>query len=198
MSAQPQHPGLRSVPSTAVGDVGGLVASCLLSCTTESLQCATGEIIVLRVVGEVDRYTVPILQAALEDSLDQHPAHLVLDLARMSFCSMRGLALLTQTDLIAAEDATGYALSGVLPHIDRVWALCCGDDRPVRYHSTAAAVTAIRAAESDAQHDRGRRWVPGLLRPPVPAGGGNLRYLVTHHRSRPNFHPNERIEDVPT
>ncbi len=103
---------------------------------------------------------VPIVQAALDKSLDQHPAHLVVDLTRMPFCSVRGLALLTQTGRTAAENATGYVISGVLPQIDQVWILCWGDDRPVRYRSTAAVVDAIRAADSDLQFDRDKPLTP--------------------------------------
>jgi uncharacterized protein (UPF0218 family) len=46
------------------------------SCTTESVLCAADEIIVLRVEGDVDLCTLPILQAALGEGLDRYPAHL--------------------------------------------------------------------------------------------------------------------------
>ncbi|MGH3898962.1 MAG: STAS domain-containing protein [Pseudonocardiaceae bacterium] len=100
----------------------------------------------LRIEGEVDLCTLPMLRAALSDTLDQHPAHLVVDLARMTFCSARGLTLFTQLGRTATEQATGYAVSGVPAQVDRVWALGWDGDRPVRYRSTATAVTAIRAA----------------------------------------------------
>ncbi len=133
---------------------GGLVATstipvpqCLLSCATESLPCAAGEIIVLRVSGEVDLCTLPTLQTALDHSLDQHPAHLVVDLTQMTFCFARGLDLVTQSRHTAAENATGYTVSGALPHIHRLWTLLWDGDLPVRHRSTAAAVMAIRTAE---------------------------------------------------
>ena len=75
--------------------------------------------------------------------LDDH----VAALTRVTFCSAQGLDLLTQTRRIAAVKATGYVVTGVPPHIQRVWSLCWGDVVPIRYHSTAAALTAIRAAE---------------------------------------------------
>ncbi len=120
---------------------------CSLACATESFPDAAGEIIVLRVSGEVDLCTLPTLQTALDHSLDQHPAHLVVDLARMIFCSVRGLALLTQTRHTAARNAASYTVSGVLPHIERHWTLLWDGDLPVRYRSTAAAVTAIWAGQ---------------------------------------------------
>ncbi len=147
MSVQPEHTGSGDIPNRAtIIDTSGPADWGALSCNTESLLCSAGEIIVLRVGGEVDLCTVPILRAALDDGLDQHPAHLVVDLAQMIFCSARGLDLLTQTGRTAAEKATGYAVSGVSPQIDRIWTLVWDGDLPVRYRSTAAAVTAIRTA----------------------------------------------------
>ena len=122
-------------------NIDGLGTRCLLSCAIESLQTTAGGIIVLRVSGEVDLCALPILHAALDGSLDQYPAYLVVDLARMTFCFVRGLDLLIQAGRIAAERETGYAVTGVLPQIHRAWTLCWGNDRPIYYRSTAAAVT---------------------------------------------------------
>jgi anti-anti-sigma factor len=142
MSAQPEHTRPREFPFPLAA------AWCSFSCITESRCCAAGEIIVLRVEGEVDLCTLPTLQAALDESLDRYPAHFFVDLGRVPFCAVRGLNLLTQTGRTAAENATGYAITGVLPQIDRVWTLCWDDDHvPVRYPSTTAAITAIRAAD---------------------------------------------------
>jgi anti-anti-sigma factor len=153
MSAQPQHTGLRGIPHPVTHiDINHPAVWCSFSCTTESLGCcAAGEIIVLRVAGEVDLCTLPVLRAAVDDGLDQRPAHLVIDVSRMTFCSAQGLDLLTQTGRTAAEKAIGYATSGVLPQIDRVWTLCWDGDLPVRYRSTAAAVTAILTTGPDVQ-----------------------------------------------
>lgn len=119
---------------------------CSFSCTTEALLCSGGEIIVLRVGGELDLCTLATLQSTLDDCLNQRPAHLVVDLARMTFCSVRGLTLLTQADRIAAAKATRYAVSAVPSRIDRIWTLMWNGDLPVRYRSIATALTAIRAA----------------------------------------------------
>jgi len=119
-----------------------------LSCATESFDCAAGEIIVLRVSGEVDLCTLPTLQTALDHTLDRHPAHLVVDLAQLTFCFARGLDLLIQTRHTAAENATGYSVSGAPPQIDRLWNLLWDGDLTVRRRSTSAAVIAIWAAEN--------------------------------------------------
>lgn len=146
MSVQPGLFGSGAVSEpVATGDINDPATWC--SCTTESVRCSAGEIIVLRVDGEIDLCTLPILQTAMGGSLDQHPAHLVVDLARMTFCSARGLTLLVEVGRTAAAKATGYVVSGVPPEIDRVWTLLWDrGDLPVRCRSTAAAVAAIRAA----------------------------------------------------
>lgn len=164
MSVRPQHTGSKSTPHP---NLGGLAPWRRLSCTIESLQCTTAEIIVLRVAGEVDMCTIPILHAALDAGLDQDPAHLVIDLTQLTFCSLRGLDLLTQTRRIAAATATGYAVTSVPRHINRIWALGWGDALPRRYPSTAAALSAIRAAESEVRICRPRQAVDNMFGPDV-------------------------------
>jgi hypothetical protein len=87
------------------------------------------------------------LQTALNHTLDQHPAHLVVDLAQMTYCSGRGLALLAQARHTAADNTISYTVSGALPHIDHLWTLLWDSDLPLRRRSTTAAVMAIWAAE---------------------------------------------------
>lgn len=115
------------------------------SCTAESLSAPAGEIVVLRVGGEVDMLTLPELAAALDGSLDQRPAHLVVDLARLRFCSARGMGLLVRAGATAVERGIDYAVCCVPAQIDRVWGELWAAELPVRYPSAAAAVTAIRA-----------------------------------------------------
>jgi anti-anti-sigma factor len=145
MSVQPGHIGSGDLPHRAVtiSVVNDPAAWCFFCCTTESLLCTAGEVIVLRVEGEVDLCTLPILQAAVGEGLDHHPAHLLVDLAGMTFCSVQGLELLIQTSRITTDNATSFAVSGVPPRIDRVWTLVGDRDLPIRHRSTAAAMTAI-------------------------------------------------------
>jgi hypothetical protein len=70
------------------GDTNGLPAWC--SCTAKSLRCSAGEITVLRVEGEVDLCTLPNLQVALDGSFERRPAHLVVDLAGVTFAPSGG------------------------------------------------------------------------------------------------------------
>jgi anti-anti-sigma factor len=141
--------GAGNIPHRAVttGDINDLRAGCSFCCSTESVLCTAGEIIVLQVEGEVDLCTLPILQAALGDSLDHHPAHLLVDLAQMTFCSARGMDLLTQTGHTTAGQATSFAVCGVSLQLDRVWSEVWEGDLPIGHRSTAAAMTTLRAAE---------------------------------------------------
>jgi anti-anti-sigma regulatory factor len=142
MSVQPEHSGSGDTLHRAVTTRREQRSCCLvfLSCMTESLPYAAGEIMVLRVAGEVDLCTS---QAALGKGLDQHSTHLFVDLARMTFCSARGLDLLVHTGHITAETATRFAVCGVAPQIDRVWTLVWDGDLPIRHRSIAAAMTVI-------------------------------------------------------
>lgn len=146
MLAQAEHIGSgdTSHRAAAIDDVNDPAAWCSFCWTTEPVFCAGGEIIVLRVVGEVDMCALSILQAALGVGLDRHPAHLLVDLTRVTFCSAQGLALLIQTGRTASETATSFAVCGVPPQIYRVWTLVGDDDLPICYLTTDAAVTVIQ------------------------------------------------------
>jgi anti-sigma B factor antagonist len=167
MSMPPERPGSgdTSYRATTTGENTDPAAWCSFACTTQSLPHATGEIIVLRVAGEVDRCTLPILHAALDESLDHHPTHLLVDLAWMTFCSARGLDLLTHTGHTTTETATRFAVCGVAPHIDRLWTLIWEGDLPIRHRSIAAAMTAIRLP-SKTEHC----GPPDTLTPPPTRG----------------------------
>lgn len=121
------------------------VASSACVCTTAFLPFPTGKILVVWVAGEVDLSTLPVLQEALRRSLGHRPAHLVIDLAQLQYCSARGIAMLVQAGLLAAERNVGYALSGLSPHLDRIWNKVWGSDLPARYRTVATAVAAVRA-----------------------------------------------------
>lgn len=122
-----------------------VAAPTVCSCTSESLSSPAGEISVLRVYGEVDMLTVPQLVAALDYHLGRRPAHLVVDLAGLTFCSARGMGLFVHAGATAADCGIGYAISGVLPQLDRLWHALWPGELPACYPSTAAAVAALRA-----------------------------------------------------
>ena len=162
------------------------------SCTTTALPSPAGEIVVLRIAGEVDHVTVSIVAAALDDAVERRSGHLVVDLAGMGFCGARGLALLIDSAGRAAARGTGYAVSGASHHVRRVWRLLWpADERPVGYPHTAAAVITAMARQAEL---RGRRtdpagnqyvsWPPQLVERASAGDVDCYRELVVHHRRR--------------
>lgn len=113
----------------------------------ESHASPGGEILVVRVAGDVDVATISDVEATLTAALDRRPAHVVVDLAAVTFCGARGLGLLEWGLVTANERGIGYVLSGYAAHIERIWVLLSCLELPVRHRSVAAAVTAIRAGD---------------------------------------------------
>jgi len=151
----------------------------LCSCHTTSMTTpAGGEIVVVRVFGDVDHSTVDVLQAALTEARDRHPSHIVVDVAGLLFCSAR---------------CPGYLLTGARPHLERLLALLAPSDFPVRYPTAGAAVLAAMADQSagvaPGPTAEGRRR-PGEvahhhLTGRVPADAGDAyRNRARRHRTR--------------
>lgn len=125
------------------------------ACTAQTWAGPGGDIVVLAVAGEIDLLTYPVLHDALNTALfgtvDQPPCDLVVDLAAVTFCCIRGYVLLTETAHTAAATDTGYALSGLPRQLHRLEEILrhAGDDTIPHYRSAAAAVTAIRTRQTD-------------------------------------------------
>lgn len=117
-------------------------------CDVHTETGPAGEIVVLRVAGEIDLLTLPLVQTALTAAMGQVPDALVVDLAAMRFCCVRGLHVLTDTAHTATTSGISYALSGLHPHLDRIATMLWPDHGVVRYRSAAAAVTAIRIEQT--------------------------------------------------
>jgi anti-anti-sigma factor len=136
-----EHRADRAHPVTAADLLGGAMA-CF--CETASAPGSGGGVLVLRVTGEIDMLTLPVVRDALSAAVARHPADLVVDLAGVNFCCVHGFALLAAAARTARIWGTGYALSGMNPHLDRVATLLDPEKDCVQYRSVAAAVTAIR------------------------------------------------------
>jgi anti-anti-sigma factor len=114
-------------------------------CDVESWASSDGEILVVRVSGELDMLTRPIVAATLAEAVSRAPRHLVVDLAAMTFCCARGFALLAETALAAATRDVAFVLSGLTAHHHhRVATMLLPDLGVIRFRSVADAVTAIR------------------------------------------------------
>lgn len=146
LPAGPHDAAVRVRRTAAGGRVGaapsGHPSAC--SCELETVSGPAGPIMVLRVAGEVDVLTVAVLEHALTAAVDQQPGDLVVDLAAVLFCCVRGFALLATTATTAQRNGTDYAVSGMSPHLDRIATSLWPEQRYVRYRSAAVAVTSIR------------------------------------------------------
>ncbi len=117
-------------------------------CDVEWWASSDGEILVLRVSGELDLLTRPIVAATLAEAVSRAPRHLVVDLAAMTFCCARGFALLAETALAASTRDVAVTLSGLTAHHHRVATMILPDLGMIRYRSVADAITAIRTDDT--------------------------------------------------
>jgi anti-anti-sigma factor len=139
-------------PIDAIGRDVGVSLGLLCECTAVSFGAPPDDVIALRVAGEVDLLTGPVLQAALADSLARGPCDLLVDLAAMTFCDVRGLAMLVQAGSTAAERGVGYAVAAAPRQVWRIWPMLWpAAELPVQYPSAAAGVLAamMRRHEDD-------------------------------------------------
>jgi hypothetical protein len=126
-------------------------AAALCSCTTTSIPAPAGEVLVLRVAGEVDLLTIAILQGALTSALARGPCHLLVDLAELTFCCVRGLSLLVEAGRTAAGHETGYSVTAASPQANRVWTvLWPAGELPTQYPTVATGVAAAMAGVGSA------------------------------------------------
>lgn len=77
-------------------------------------------------VGELDLLTAPTLASVLDRALARDPWHLVVDLAGLGFCGVRGLSVLVAAAGTAAARAIGYELRGLAPRHHRILSLLDG------------------------------------------------------------------------
>lgn len=126
-----------------------VAAAC--SCTATSIPTPAGEVLVLWVAGEVDLLTIDVLQGALTNGLAHGPCHLLVDLAELTFCSVRGLSLLVQACGTAAGQGTGYSVTAASHQTNRTWTvLWPASELPTQYPTAAAGVDAAIAGVGSA------------------------------------------------
>jgi anti-sigma B factor antagonist len=70
------------------------------------------EVKVLRVIGEVDLLTTPLLETRLQESIDQCPRHLVVDLGGVTFVGAAGLRALVTAHQTARRVGVQLHLTG--------------------------------------------------------------------------------------
>lgn len=146
------------------------------ACTIRPRAGPDGPVIVLTVAGEIDLLTYPVLHAALHTALFETvdtPHHdVVVDLAAVTFCCVRGYVLLTDFAEVAAGTGAGYALTSLPSHLRRIAKILRPDlDRLLPYPAAAAAVIALRAAQTEPA----RPAEPGPAKPDRVRFGGAVR-----------------------
>ena len=66
--------------------------------TVITLSTSTEDgVVTVKVVGEVDTFTAPVLRSTLDSQLEQAPSELVIDLSGVQFLGSAGLAVLVET-----------------------------------------------------------------------------------------------------
>jgi len=100
-----------------------------LRVTTERID---DRVTVLTVTGELDRDSVPVLDAAADAALTAGAVRLVLDLGPLTFCDSSGLRL-----LVELHKRTDLRLAGARPPVDTVIHVV-NLDRMLALHPTVA------------------------------------------------------------
>lgn len=103
-------------PPTPSGD--GLEPTSWPSATVAPMELSVSHhesgVSVIEIVGELDALTTPLLDECLSEQLDEHPTHLVIDLAEVTFLGSSGLAALVRCSrtLEASESGSVLHLTG--------------------------------------------------------------------------------------
>ncbi|HEY1967452.1 MAG TPA: STAS domain-containing protein [Pseudonocardia sp.] len=103
-----------------------------------------GQIVVLRVAGEIDLYTDAPLRTMLAAAVTHRLVAVVVDLAGVNFCGGAGFGVLADTALRATVAGGGFAVTGLSPMMERHANLVWIQNLPVRYPGIAQAVRAFR------------------------------------------------------
>lgn len=103
-------------------------------------------IVLFRITGEVDLESIGRVEDAVRTVLGRRPEHVVVDLAGMGFCGLRGLALLVTARATAAGLGIGLVVCGASVQAVRVWSLLWEPAQRPPLHPDAA--TAVREAHS--------------------------------------------------
>ena len=119
-----------------------------------------GGAVVVRVYGDVDAITVPLLETALLTELDARPKLLVVDLAGVTWFGVSGLITLVDVQEVAAATGVSVRIAGAAPSVRRLVELAGLTERFTR---GSPAVRADRS--SRVQDDRG----PAVLNNDTPA-----------------------------
>ncbi|MEU4834503.1 STAS domain-containing protein [Streptosporangium sp. NPDC023615] len=96
------------------------------------------------VAGDLDLYSAPSLSPFLAPPPGPGPRHIVLAAARLSFCDVAGLRLLTSTHRILSETGGGLVIAGAPGSLRRLTTLVAGHPAgaPAHYADVTEALRA--------------------------------------------------------
>lgn len=115
----------------------------LCSCVVTSSRADCGEVVLLRVLGEVDLSSVGVVEDAITAVRRGPAVHLVVDLAGVTFCGLRGLALMVRTAAAATACGVGFSVCGASAQSVAVWSiLWSAAEQPTRHPDAATAMLA--------------------------------------------------------
>lgn len=135
------------------------VPELLLSLPSDHCSCdvtsPSAGIILLRIRGEVDLYTIGRVEDGVRSVLASRPRHVVVDLTGMGFCGLRGLATIVTAHLTAAGLGIGFSVCGAPAQAVRVWSVMWDRaERPPLHPDVGTAVCAARSAREDVVEHR--------------------------------------------
>lgn len=154
-------------------------------CVTTELPGPAGQVVVVvHVGGQLDTASLPAVSEALAGAFERRPAHLVVDLAALAFCSARGLATFFDAGRRAAARGIGYSVSGASTQVRGLWTqLWPRNQVPAQFPTAAGAVVAAMARPLEPHRPPpAGRPVLGLVRDLDPFDGDTDQSLVEQAR----------------
>jgi anti-sigma B factor antagonist len=111
-----------------------------------------GDCAVLRVSGEIDLYTAPLLRERIADLVAAGIRHVVLDASDVTFLDSTGLGVLVGGLKRLRAHGGSLALAGSRANVARIFNVT-GLDRPFPQHATVAEAIAASPHWRGVQHE---------------------------------------------
>ena len=102
------------------------------------IQVQDGDECLVRLVGELDIYTLDEVRRTIEDLVARHPCDIVLDLSDLQFTDVRGLAAIAWGSKLVSEHGQAMRIVGASTMVRKVLALT-GDDQRLNLSETRPA-----------------------------------------------------------